>query len=72
MNFKFTPVLISPEDERALSNAVDPKKHPQAYKWLCYVRTQMWNHWKHMPNGDHLKEAYRNDVWAWNDEDLAQ
>ena len=41
------------------------------YRWLAYVRQSLHRTWQALPDGDHLKDAYREDVWAWNDEDLA-
>lgn len=70
MSLKYHRVFITPEDEVHLSAAIDPIKHPQAYKWLAYVRSELYSTWRELNNGCHLKEAYRDDVYAWNDEDL--
>ena len=70
MSLKFKNVLITPEDETNLSNAIDPVQHPEAYKWIAYVRDELWSEWKNLNDGSHLKEAYRDEVWSWNDEDL--
>ena len=71
MNLKFKEVFITPEDEAFLSAAVNPKQHPEAYRWLSYVRDELYREWKSMPNGSHLKSAYQSEVWSWNDEDLS-
>lgn len=70
MSLKFKRVLITPEIETALSNAVDAQTHPEAYKWIAYVRDELYGEWQSLPNGSHLKSAYAGDVWGWNDEDL--
>lgn len=70
MSLKFKKVWITPEDEKNLSLAIDADEHPEAYKWVSYVRSEFWWEWKNLNDGDHLKEAYRDEVWTWNDEDL--
>ena len=70
MSLKFKEVLITPEIETALSNAVDADKHPEAYKWIAYVRDELYAAWQELPDGSHLKAAYLDEVWTWNDEDL--
>lgn len=70
MSLKFKQVLITPEDESHLSNAIDAGKHPEAYRWISYVRDELFREWQSMPDGSHLKDAYASEVWTWNDEDL--
>ncbi len=70
MSLKYHRVCITPEDEAHLSAAIDPDKHPEAYRWLAYVRDELYSTWRELNNGSHLKEAYRSDVWCWNDEDI--
>lgn len=41
------------------------------YRWLAYARQSLFRAWQELPDGDHLKEAYRNEAWTWTDEDLA-
>ena len=41
------------------------------YRWLTYVRQSLFRTWQELPAGDHLKEAYRDEVWSWDDQDLA-
>ena len=74
---KYITVTITPEEEVALSNVVFPalkvEKTPDtelAAKWLAYVREQLYQQWQVLPLGSHLKAAYEDDVWSWNDEDL--
>ena len=70
MSLKFKKVLITPEIETALSNAVDADKHPEAYKFIAYVRDELYSAWQELPEGSHLKAAYLDEVWTWNDSDL--
>ena len=80
---KYVQVLISPEEEAALSDCVSAfkdliveddafstKEAELAYKWLTYVREVLHETWQSLPPGSHMKDAYRDDVWAWNDNDL--
>ena len=41
------------------------------YRWLTYTRQSLYRCWQELPEGDHLKEAYRDEAWAWDDTDLA-
>ena len=70
MSLKFKQVFITPEDESALTDAINADTHPAAYKWVAYVRDELFREWKGLPTGSHLKAAYENEVWMWNDEDL--
>ena len=33
-----------------------------AMKWLASVKESLWETWAALPEGSHLKEAYRDDV----------
>jgi hypothetical protein len=39
-------------------------------QWISNVRHELWNEWKNLPDGDHLKEVYRDETWTWDDQDL--
>lgn len=78
---KYINVTITPEEERALSNLItglkvkdidgdDNEDISLAYKWIAYVRGELYKNWTALPKGSHLKSAYAEEVWAWNDEDL--
>ena len=43
----------------------------RALRWSAYVRHQLYDAWAQLPDGDHLKDVYRDEVWTWNDEDIA-
>lgn len=40
-------------------------------RWLAYTRQSLYRTWDELPAGDHLKDAYRDEVWTWDDQDLA-
>ena len=42
-----------------------------AQRWLASVKESLWSSWAALPEGSHLKEAYRDEVWTWSDRDLA-
>ena len=42
-----------------------------AYRWLAYARSGLYEQWQKLPDGHHLKEAYRDDVQTWDDQDIA-
>jgi len=75
MSLQYCPTLISPSDVGALHNLIaraeDGADKEAAYRWLCYARSELFAAWQALPDGHHLKEAYANEVWQWNDEDLA-
>ena len=39
-------------------------------KWVGNVKHELWTMWKDLPDGDHLKEVYRDTTWTWDDTDL--
>jgi len=43
-----------------------------AGRWLANVKEDLWTAWAELPEGSHLKEAYRDEVWTWSDRDLAE
>jgi hypothetical protein len=74
---KYNTVTITPEDLAALSNCVvrllrkkNNEDAQSAYRWIAYVRGELYKNWEALPNGSHLKSAYSDEVWTWNDEDL--
>jgi hypothetical protein len=78
---KYIDVLVTPEEVDAISNVVIAFKqlnseeftNPDAdvvAKWVAYAKGVLYKEWQELEDGDYLKEAYRNDVWAWNDSDL--
>jgi hypothetical protein len=38
---------------------------------LCHARSGLYAEWAALPDGHHLKDAYREEVWKWDDQDLA-
>ena len=42
------------------------------YTWVAYVKQSLFKTWSELPEGDHLKGAYIDQVWSWDDQDLAQ
>ena len=73
---KYNTVTITPEDEQALSNVIADALeagHPNAdvaYKWIAYVREVLYSNWKGLADGSHLRAAYSDSVWGWNDSDI--
>ncbi len=43
-----------------------------AQRWLASVKESLWASWAELPEGSHLKHAYRDEVWTWSDRDLAE
>lgn len=39
--------------------------------WKSYVSQSLYRTWASLPDGDHLKHSYRDQVWTWDDQDLA-
>ena len=39
-------------------------------KWIGNVKHELWTTWKDLPDGDHLKEVYRDTTWTWDDTDI--
>lgn len=70
---KYITVLITPEEEVALSNSIGSEENKDtelAQRWLAYVRTVLASEYANLPQGSHLKAAYRDQVWTWDDTDL--
>ena len=43
-----------------------------ATRWLASVKETLYADWLELPEGSHLKHAYRDEVWTWSDRDLAE
>lgn len=43
----------------------------QLEKWKSYVSQSLYKCWRDLPDGDHLKLSYQDQVWTWDDQDLA-
>jgi hypothetical protein len=78
---KYFEVLITPEEVDAISNVVASFKQVEfdeftdsdaavVHKWVSYVKHVLFNKWADLEDGDHMKEAYRDEVWSWTDNDL--
>lgn len=71
---------LTHDEETALHNVVaraldsdDTDTAEQArtcWRWLSQVKHQRWEAWKALPDGDPMKEAYREEAGEWSDEDL--
>ena len=98
-NLRFHQVTITPEDHRALHNAICHVRHSLMQKqedhlendgpaltyfedmllkqvedlqrWKDYVSQSFYKTWQSLPDGDHLKHSYSDQVWTWDDQDLA-
>lgn len=44
----------------------------ETLRWVGNVKHELWTKWKELPDGDHLKETYRDLTWTWDDSDLYQ
>lgn len=42
-----------------------------ASKWAAAQSELLYETWEALPEGSHLKEAYRDDIWMHSDRDLA-
>lgn len=75
-NLLFHQVTITPEMLDKIANLVfkDEKTRDEndVYTWVAYVRQSLYKTWSELPDGDHLKGAYIDDVWSWDDQDLAR
>lgn len=40
-------------------------------RWKSYVSQSLFDTWQSLPDGDHLKYSYQDEVWTWDDTDLA-
>lgn len=75
MSLQYHQTLVTPFEVAALHNLIacaeaGPDKDV-AYRWLCHARSGLYEEWRALPNGHHLKEAYAEQVWQWDDQDLA-
>ena len=43
----------------------------QLGRWKDYVSQSLYKCWRELPEGDHLRHSYRDQVWTWDDQDLA-
>ena len=43
----------------------------QLESWTSYVSQSLYQTWRDLPEGDHLKNSYRDQVWTWDDQDIA-
>jgi hypothetical protein len=75
MSLQYHQTLITPFEVAALHNLIARAEQgpdrDTAYRWLCHARSGLYEEWKALPDGHHLKEAYRDVVWTWDDQDLA-
>lgn len=75
MSLQYHQTLIAPFEVAALHNLIARAEQgpdrDTAYRWLCHVRSGLFAEWQALPEGHHLKEAYKDEVWTWTDEDLA-
>lgn len=44
----------------------------QLERWKSYVSQSLFETWSDLPDGDHLKHSYRDEVWTWDDQDISQ
>ena len=72
---QYHQTLVSPIEVQALHNliarAADSPDKEVAYRWLCHARSGLFAEWQALPDGHHVKEAYRDEAWKWDDQDLA-
>ena len=75
MSIQYQEVQINPLEIQALHNlickAADGDDKDISYRWLAYARSTMFEAWQALPDGHHLKDAYRDEAWKWDDQDLA-
>ena len=72
---KYLTVTITPELAAAVHNVLHSDEPSEAARtevqtWLGYVNSELFRSWSALPTGDHLKEAYRDQVWTWDDQDI--
>lgn len=82
MSLHNLPTTLTPKEHAALHNAVircllngDKDEQLQqdcelAGQWLAAQAERFYQAWEQLPEGSHLKEAYRDQVWTWSDRDL--
>lgn len=75
MSLQYHQTLITPFEVAALHNLIACADEGQdrdiAYRWLCHARSGLYAEWRALPEGHHLKDAYSDQVWQWDDQDLA-
>ena len=75
MSLHYLPTTVTPFEVAALHAVIAAAKEGDdkktAYRWLCQVRSALFAKWQQLPDGDHMKEAYREAVWTWDDQDIA-
>jgi len=76
MSLHYHQTTITPYEvaalHRVIAAAPDGEAKQTAYRWLCHARSGLFSAWQQLPDGDHLKEAYRDDTWTWDDQDIAE
>ena len=73
---KYLNVTITPETATALHNVLskvdrNSTEYSELNTWLAYVNQSLYKAWLELPDGDHLKAAYADQVWTWDDQDIA-
>ena len=80
MSLQYHQTLITPFEVAALHEVIAvARQHREegdpvvetAYRWLCHARSGLYAEWCALPDGHHLRDAYRDEVWTWDDQDLA-
>jgi hypothetical protein len=80
MSLQYHEVLITPLEVAALHQVIatasrhlpeDDQSVTTAYRWLAYARSGLYEQWAALPDGHHLRDAYTDEVWQWDDQDLA-
>ena len=41
-------------------------------RWTGHVKHELYEKWINLPEGDHLKHSYRDEVWTWDDQDISR
>lgn len=64
---------LGTKDQSTLSYWEDQlvKESELLSQWTGNVKHELYKKWVDLPEGDHLKESYRNDVWTWDDQDIS-
>lgn len=75
MSLHYHHTMVTPFEVAALHNLIaqaeEGPDRDTAYRWLCHARSGLYAQWRALPDGDHLKAAYADQVWQWDDQDLA-
>ena len=72
---KYLPVTVTPELITDIHNAIsaydkDSREYREISTWLGYANREIYKAWLSLPEGDHLKLAYEDQAWLWDDQDL--